>query len=285
MSYRRYVIVWGNDGNEGRDGYDRRNGRDRERDARGMNAMHDRERDVNNLSDTRNRERDVNNLSDMVMNTFLDILKSRRFKYDNLSDNRTRAKHLTSQNDFKRRNYNTRMNSEDNPFIDAFTRVNNECDTNTNTKADTNNATINAIDAIISSLIDRDVKDNANHATNHTSIPQHNTKADTKRNPHCNPFTDHETDTTPPDTHSDDSYLPPSSDAEFISSCEHYIAQQFNHKNIFALRHKLRTYLENNIDIDVFNDFKRLVHILDSCERSEESKDFVTNLILKYRNL
>lgn len=75
------------------------------------------------------------------------------------------------------------------------------------------------------------------------------------------------------------------SDAEFIASCEHYIAQQFNYKNIIALRRKLRAHLENNIDINAFNDFKRLVQILDSCNRSDEARQFVTHLILKYRNL
>lgn len=75
------------------------------------------------------------------------------------------------------------------------------------------------------------------------------------------------------------------SDADFIASCEQYIAQQFNHKNIIALRHKLRAHLENNIDINAFNDFKRLVQILDSCNRSDEARQFVTHLILKYRNL
>lgn len=281
--------MWGNDGNDGRDGRDRRDRHDREPDVRRMKYIRNasnlsdmryavntlnRERDVNNLSDTRNRQRNTNNLNDMrnvintrntnnlsdiTMNTFLDLLKSRRFKYDDLSDNRTRAKHLTSQNDYKRRNHDTRTDPEDNPFNDTFTK----------TKANVDNSA--SINAIISSLIDLAI----DHAIDH------NAKADTKPTSRIN----HKTDTTSPDTHNNDSYLPPSSDAEFISSCEHYIAQQFNHKNIIALRHKLRTYLENNIDIDVFNDFKRLVHILDSCERSEESKDFITNLILKYRNL
>lgn len=75
------------------------------------------------------------------------------------------------------------------------------------------------------------------------------------------------------------------SDAEFIASCEQYIAQQFNYKNIIALRRKLRAHLENNIDINAFNDFKRLVQILDSCNRSDEARQFATHLILKYRNL
>lgn len=84
----------------------------------------------------------------------------------------------------------------------------------------------------------------------------------------------------------DDLPLHPSeSDAEFIASCEQYIAQQFNYKNIIALRRKLRAHLENNIDINAFNDFKRLVQILDSCNRSDEARQFVTHLILKYRNL
>lgn len=78
---------------------------------------------------------------------------------------------------------------------------------------------------------------------------------------------------------------PSESDAEFIASCEQYIAQQFNYKNIIALRRKLRAHLENNIDINAFNDFKRLVQILDSCNRSDEARQFVTHLILKYRNL
>ena len=75
------------------------------------------------------------------------------------------------------------------------------------------------------------------------------------------------------------------SDAEFIASCEQYITQQFNYKNIIALRRKLRAHLENNIDINAFDDFKRLVQILDSCNRSDEARQFVTHLILKYRNL
>lgn len=75
-------------------------------------------------------------------------------------------------------------------------------------------------------------------------------------------------------------------DAEFIKLCENKLNDNVNFNNkAIDLRVYLRLYLEKNLNVEVLNDFKILVDILDNQEKNESNKKIVEKLIQKYKYL
>lgn len=75
------------------------------------------------------------------------------------------------------------------------------------------------------------------------------------------------------------------SDEEFIKYCENKLARDAVFNNANKLKAKLRYCLENNLNEEVLIDFKILVSIINSQEKTLESRKIIERLINKYSNL
>lgn len=75
------------------------------------------------------------------------------------------------------------------------------------------------------------------------------------------------------------------SDEEFIKNCENKLARDAVFNNANKLKAKLRRSLENNLNGEVLADFKILVSIIHSQEKTAETRMIIEKLINKYSNL
>lgn len=75
------------------------------------------------------------------------------------------------------------------------------------------------------------------------------------------------------------------SDEEFIKYCEHKLDRDAVFNNANKLKAKLRRCLESDLNEEVLIDFKILVSIINSQEKTAENRKVIEQLINKYSDL